>query len=380
MLDRHDSNQIDRAFDIRYNLPHWLRIWVLIAFLFIALLSSIATTAQAPTASTDEPISSLNAAINRPASHLLSGFRWELQTWNNCGPASITIALSYFGWTDNQETAASYLKPDTEDKNVSPSEMVAFVNEATGVRAVTRMGGTLELLKSFVASGFPVVISTGYLLEGEDWLGHYRTIVGYDDIQQIFYVYDSLLGAGEDGAGLRLNYSEVDLYWQQFNRNFIVLFEQNDEPQIRSLLGNLADLSSAAEQALTAAQEEARTNPQNGFAWFNIGTSLVALNRYEEASRAYDQAFRLSLPWRMLWYQFSPYRAYYEVGRYSDVMALAMSNLNNGGEYVEETHYWQGQALLAQGNEAEAETAFRRALTHNSRYEAAQSEITKLSE
>jgi len=306
------------------------------------------------------------------------GFRHVQQGWNNCGPASITIALSYYGWEENQEFSASFLKPDREDKNVTPREMVSFVNEQTGVRALTRMGGSLDLLKSLTAGGFPVLVSLGYMPEGYDWLGHYLTVVGYDDRQQAVYVYDSFLGTGDNGEGMAVAYSELDRDWQQFNRTFIVLYRPDEENRIREILGELADPTQAAEHALQVAQEEARANPQNGFAWFNIGTALVALGRDQEAATAYDQARQLNLPWRMLWYQFGPYEAYFNVGRYDDVLALVEANLNNGVEYVEETYYWQGRVFAARGQTDEAAAAFNQALLHNSRYIAAEEALTML--
>ncbi len=308
----------------------------------------------------------------------LYGFTPVKQTWNNCGPANITMALSYYGWRQGQETAAAYLKPDREDKNVSPWEMVAFVNDQTGVRALTRVGGTLDLLKDFLANEFPVIIETGYMPEGYDWIGHYQTLVGYDDAQRVFYLYDSYLGSGENGAGLPGSYEMLDRFWSHFNRTFIVLYRQDEEDRIRRILGDWADPQVAAERAAATAQEEARRDPKNGFAWFNLGSSLTRLGRYQEASAAFDQARRIGVPWRMTLYQFGPFEAYFEVGRYSDVLALVDANLNNGGEFVEETHYWKGQVLAAQGNPQEAAAAFRRALSHNPRFVAARDALSAL--
>lgn len=313
-----------------------------------------------------------------PSNARIYGLRSVVQTWNNCGPATITMGLSYFGWAEDQMVAASFLKPDEEDKNVTPGEMVRFVNEQTGIRALTRMGGTLELLRTFITGGFPVITSIGYAPEGEDWLGHYRAIVGYDDAQQQFYAYDSYLGTGENGEGIVVPYAELDAAWQQFNRRFIVLYEPQNEGRIAEILGVRADLEAAAVLALEIAQGEAQSNPRNGFAWFNIGTALLALEQYEQAAVAYDRARQFDLPWRMLWYQFGPYEAYFNVGRYEDVMALVNSNLNNGGAYVEETYFWQGQVYAAQGDIANARTAFNRALQANSRYVAAQETLTAL--
>lgn len=313
-----------------------------------------------------------------PSDHRLFGVRHIQQTWNNCGPANVTMALSYFGWQSGQEEAAAYLKPDSEDKNVSPHEMVAFVNESSGVRAITRMGGDMDLLKLLVSSEFPVIIESGYAPEGYDWIGHYRTVVGYDDALQVFYIYDSYLGAGENGAGMAIPYREFDRDWQNFNRVFITLYLPEREGELVEILGDRADVLRAAEMALETAQAEARANPQNVYAWFNMGTSLARLGRYEEASVAYDRATQIGLHYRMTWYQFGIFEAYYNTQRYDDVMSYVNTNLTSGGEYVEETHYWQGMVHAAQGRTNEARASFNRALRHNPRYQAASDALARL--
>jgi hypothetical protein len=134
--------------------------------------------ASLPTESADLTIASV-PALQRPATARLYGFTAIKQTWNNCGPANVTMALSYYGWQEDQEYAATVLKPDREDKNVNPWELVSFINDESGVRALTRIGGDMELLKQFLAHDLPVIIETGYMPEGYDWIGHYQTVVGY---------------------------------------------------------------------------------------------------------------------------------------------------------------------------------------------------------
>jgi len=319
-----------------------------------------------------------DAAASNPPAARLYGFTHVQQTWNNCGPANITMALSYYGWREGQDVAASYLKPDAEDKNVNPTEIVAFVNDHTNLRAITRIGGEMELLKAFLASDFPVIVETGYMPEGEDWFGHYQTVVGYSDADQFVFIYDSYLGSGENGEGLAETYSDFDDNWQDFNRTFIVVYEQEREGEVREILGDRADLTLAAERAFDIAQTEARATPQEWAPWFNMGTSLVRLGRYEEAAVAYDQARQLDIPWRMLWYQFGPYEAYFNIGRYDDVMSLVDINLASSQGYVEETYYWQGRVLAEQGEPQQAMNAFNTALTHNPFYTAAQDALQEL--
>ncbi|NLF75496.1 MAG: hypothetical protein GX573_07340, partial [Chloroflexi bacterium] len=44
-------------------------------------------------------------SVPLPAAFKLDGFRYEQQGWNNCGPTTMTMALSHFGWSENQYTA-----------------------------------------------------------------------------------------------------------------------------------------------------------------------------------------------------------------------------------------------------------------------------------
>lgn len=333
---------------------------------------------QVPTPTLPPPPITLEPTSSTPSTAYLTGFRYVTQTWNNCGPATITMALSYFGWQEGMEFAASVLKPDDEDKNVTSIEMTAFVNDQSGVRALWRMGGTQDLLKSFLANGLPVVIAIGFAPEGYDWLGHYRLLVGYDDAQGVFFAYDSYLGNGDNGNGITVPYGELDADWRQFNRKFIVLYRPGQEIRLRNLLGEWVEPARAAELALERAQEETRVTPQDGFAWFNAGTALVALGRYDEAALAYDQSRRFNLPWRMLWYQFGPFEAYFNVGRYSDLEALVTTNLINGGQYIEETYYWQGQLYITQGQSSAAADAFERSLRINPNFVAAQDALSSL--
>jgi tetratricopeptide (TPR) repeat protein len=119
-----------------------------------------------------------------------------------------------------------------------------------------------------------------------------------------------------------------------------------------TLLGSNADEQQNWRNALEVARAEAVANPNDPFAWFNMGTNFVGLDMFAEAAVAYDQARNVGegLPWRMMWYQFGPFEAYMATGRYQDVIDLAQANLNDGGgQYVEETYYYAGLARAGLG-------------------------------
>ena len=336
-----------------------------------------ATTTVAPSAptatATDEPAASLPDHV--PPFTMI----YQRQTWNNCGPANATMALSYYGWQDDQEFAEDYLKPGgREDKNVSPSEIVSFIENRSGLRAIARIGGDLELMRALLDAGFPVILEVGYRPEGHDWLGHYRTLAGYHHPSRQFFLYDSYIGPDDNNGIISQNYADLDEDWRHFNRVFIVVYEANREEQVHELLGERLDETQAAEWALAQALAEARAQPGNSFAYFNAGAALTLLGRHDEAVRYFDEARRGDIPWRMTWYRFTPYEAYFAAGRLVDLSALLESSLNAGGAYVEETYYWRGRLREAQGEISAARANYRTALSRNPRYEAAQQALAAL--
>lgn len=334
--------------------------------------------AQLPPPTTDAETLASSAPVSlAPPEARNFGFQYVRQTWNNCGPANVTMALSYYGWQESQDFARQYLRGTNEDKNVSPQEIVNFVNEQSGVRALYRIGADLDTLQRLVAAGLPIMVELGYAPEGNDWLGHYQTVVGYNTPSQTIFVYDSYIPSDQ---GLPVAYRDFDRNWQQFSRTLIVLYPQEREGEVLNILGDLATAEGAYQVALETAQREARENPQNGFAWFNIGKAQTRLGNYEAAAAAFDRARTLNLPWRMSWYQFEPFEAYYETGRFDDVLALVQSNQTTlGGDYVEETLYWEGRVYEARGELAQAASSYRRALRSNSRYEAARTALERVS-
>ena len=342
-------------------------------------IATIASSTPMPTRPALVETAAPRSSPNRlPTSARIYGLLHQQQTWNNCGPATITMALSYYGWRRDQAFAAERLKPNREDKNVSPEELAAFVEAESNVKAIVRMGGTLDLLKRLVANDFPVVIETGAMFEAYDWIGHYRALVAYDDAYDVFFFFDSFLGVGDSAQGVSISYVDVDIHWRAFNRTFIVVYEPQREALLRELMSDYWLEKDAAIIAFETAQMEARREPQNAFAWFNMGTSLVTLERYEEAAAAFDQANRTGqLPWRMHWYQYGAFAAYYHVGRYDDVMSLVRINQNNARE-LEETYYWQGRVQEARGNPQGAAASYRRALAYNRHFVAARQALAAL--
>ena len=311
-----------------------------------------------------------------PDRMLLAGFNYvdQKNRWNYCGPANLTMALSYWGWEGTRDDIARVVKPGEvdvkdfiqagkADKNVMPQEMLDFVNDQTEFTGVIRYGGTLDLLKRFVAAGYPVVVEKGYYERDYTgkiaWLGHYQFVTGYDDGTGEFIVQDTY----DNGPNYRDPYEEFKEGWRSFNYLFMVIYPPAESETINELLGLWLDETWANQHALEIAEAEIDNAAGNDefFAWFNKGTSLVNLQRYGEAATAFDQAFTLyadlgqddnQRPYRIMWYQTSPYWAYFYTGRYQDVINLANTTLNDtiSEPTLEESLYWRAMAAYAIGD------------------------------
>ena len=297
--------------------------------------------------------------VTPPESVTLKSPKWEKQDINNCGPATLAMYLRFYGWQGTQGDVAKVVHPNQRDKNVRWDEMVYYVKTHAGwLDALFRVGGTVDGLKRFIANGYPVVIETGYTVE-QGWVGHYLLITGYDDSEGIFIVQD--VTAGPDR---RVPYETVDKQWQEFNRLYIVVFPPDDVDVINTLLGPDADETVNRQNALAAAQADVAANPDNPFAYFNLGSNLNYFDRYAEAAEAFDKARELGLPKRMLFYQFGPYRAYFNLGRYQDVIDLSTFTLDYRPD-LEESYFWRGWAEHMLGDKNAAIADFRNALEVN---------------
>jgi tetratricopeptide (TPR) repeat protein len=294
------------------------------------------------------------------------------------------MALSYWGWQGDQYAIAPFTKPNDRDKNVMPDEMAGFVESQTDLRVVTRVGGDVDLLRSLIAAGFPVIVEKGFEGAGFDgWMGHYELITGYDDAARLFTAQDSYMG-----PDLEISYDTLASNWRAFNFTYLMIYPPDREAEVLALLGPQADEASNLHYTAQKASDEsyALAGRDQFFAWFNRGTGLVALQDYAGAAAAYDQAFALypsipedERPWRMMWYQTGPYWAYSYTGRYQDVIDLATKTLDNMSEPVlEESYYWRGLAREAMGDIPGAIEDFRAGLRDHPGFVPALEQLKRL--
>jgi tetratricopeptide (TPR) repeat protein len=291
------------------------------------------------------------------------------------------MALTYWGWQGNRDVIGKAVKPTDKDKNVMPYELQDYIlDNVPGISATVRYGGDLDLLKRLVSAGFPVVVEKGiYELDVNGkygWMGHYGFVTGYDDTQDLIIYQDTYQPAGaEPGPNRKIKTSTFLEGWRAFNYVFVVVYPNEKESELLTLLGPFADEVWASQHALNVAQSEAQTlaDIDRFFAWFNVGTSHIALLQYADAAIAYDYAFSMYAnldtndsvrPYRMMWYQTGPYKAYYYTNRFADVINLADTTLNDtiAEPVLEESLYWRGMAYYMAGKTDLAVNDYRAAL------------------
>jgi hypothetical protein len=317
-----------------------------------------------------------NLATLQPiqAAVTLTGITHTWQTLNNCGPAVLAMALSYYGVTQDQQTIAQTLRPNPNDQNVRPDELATYaLNQGFG--ATLRVNGDAERLRRFLSHGIPVILETW---EGEDPMNltdgfaHFRLVTGYDDARQVWIVYDSYFvrdpvnGQGP-AQGTYVPYAQADRLWRIMNRKYVVLYPTVQASLVQQILAEDLDDQTMWQGALAQAQAELDQQVTDPFAWFNLGSSRYAAGLASEAVIAFHQAQALGLPQRMFWYQYELLEAYYATGQYAALVELVAAQLTTATG-IEEFYYWQAMALAALGNTRQAQHALSQALTINPNY------------
>ena len=317
-----------------------------------------------------------------PESVSLGGITLQPQAFNNCGPATLSMNLEFWGWEGFQSDIQRVIKPRLEDLSVTPAELVAFVEGHTDFKALVRQAGTLDLLKRFIAAGIPFMVERGYFVPSDGWMGHFGVINGYDDAAGTVHIPDSFSGI------IDMRYEDLQRFWDQFNNTYLVVYPPEREAEVMALLGADADADANLEKALHQARSRAKdlTGQQQFFAAYSTGSILVQMQRWEEAAAAYDTAFALynalyqeDRPWRLFWYETGAYEAYYHTGRYQDVLGLADKVLDETpSKGLPETYLWRARANVALGDEVTAAYDYKRALTWHPNWQPALDGLAEL--
>jgi tetratricopeptide (TPR) repeat protein len=302
--------------------------------------------------------------INPPIRAVLPGTKWIPQSFNNCGPATTSMILQYFGHTVDQNTTKAALRTNSDDKNVFAYEIRDYLKNDFNLEARIFYNGDLYRIKQLIANGFYLML--------EDWLhpnediGHVTIIRGYDDERGVLIADDSFIG-----NGIMYKYDEFDgAQWKPFNRSYMPIYTADKEPLLKAIVGDDWDEQKMYLKAVQKNQRDVEANSDDVYAWFNIGTSQYALKNYAQAREAFEKSQAIGWPKRMLWYQIQPVQTYIELGDYQKALQTAQIGLWANDSFPE-LHYESARAYKGLGNTEAAKTEALKALNYDANYHPA---------
>lgn len=297
------------------------------------------------------------------------------QTFNNCGPATLAMTLSYFGVKRTQSELGNELRPyqnaagDNDDKSVTLEELVNKAEEL-GFVGYHRPGGGIEMLQTLVANDLPVMVRTWTQMD-ED-IGHYRVVKGFDEERQVVIQDDSL-----QGKDVEIPYNDFLVMWEKFGYEYAVIGWPEEQEKIEAILGEDVDEMVAWRESVEEARVRVSENPGDIYGRFNLAVSLYEIGEYEESVEQFEQV-ESQLPFRTLWYQIEPLLAYQKLGRYEQLLPRIERILSGGNRAFSELYQMRGEIYLEQGRVEEARREFELALVYNRNYRPAQLSLSEL--
>jgi hypothetical protein len=181
------------------------------------------------------------AVAPTPPSTRLGPLTYIRQTLNNCGPASISEVLAYWGVQRTQAQGQAALRPDANSRGMMPYPVPAYI-KAANMNVIMGVNGTPAIVKALVANGFPVIVAQ--LVSVQEPIAHYREIEGYDDQRQVFISTDTYLGPNHE-----ISYSEFNQLWARGNQRFMVVYPPAKADLANAVLKSVGWDQKAAYQA-----------------------------------------------------------------------------------------------------------------------------------
>jgi hypothetical protein len=297
-----------------------------------------------------------------PVKKILKNDYHIFQSFNNCGPASFSMALSYYGINVSQKTLGDELRPyqvaggDNDDKSVTLEEIADKAKDYK-LTAYHRPSGDIEKIKMFITYDMPILTRTW--LKTNDDIGHYRVIKGYDDERKIIVQDDSL-----QGKNLEYTYDEFFEIWKKYNYEYVVLVPEDKVSKAEAILGVDLDEKAAWQKSIELSKAELKKNPNDIYAGFNLSVALYKTKDYKDSIEAFEKV-EDKIASRTLWYQIEPILAYYQLGDYDRVFEISDQILNNHNRAYSELYILRGKIYEKQNKITQAKSEFDKARLYN---------------
>ncbi len=217
----------------------------------------------------------------------LPGITHDYQRFNNCGPVSTSMALSFYGLNLTQYDIAPVVKGAATDTNAAPYELSAYIQQQ-GLDAPVRVNGNLDILRALLSNNIPVIVEQWLERPDDELTAHYRLVRGYDQAAGLIYVNDSYTG-----PNLRYSEADFDRWWQAFHRIYIPVYPPEQEPLVRAIVGEEQwEAGAMWQKAADRALAETQSDP-NLYNWYNLGEARLRLNDVAGAVEAFEQSLSL---------------------------------------------------------------------------------------
>lgn len=298
------------------------------------------------------------------------------ETFNNCGPATLSMVLRYYDTKKSQKEIADIIRPyqhprgDNDDKSISFSEFSDYIKQFDLV-GVAKVNGDVNTLKKIIANNVPVV--THNWLNEKDTIGHFIIIKGYDDTKSQFILDDSYYGPNKT-----ISYATLLKLWQPFNYEYFFITRPEKIDLAKEIVGEFDD-KKLYEASITRADEESGLNHDSIYPYFNKSTAYYYLGDHQKSIENFEK-IENKLPNRMLWYQIEPIQAYYELKNYDKALKLIDATLKKDNRAFSELYYIRGQIYEAQNKVDEARVEYKKALIYNKNYKLAQKALDRLNQ
>lgn len=169
------------------------------------------------------------AAAPIPAGYVLSGMPLVRQTYNACGPASITQVLGYFGLHVALADVSRQTRP-TERSYMTAQAIVNFAPQV-GMEARLYSGGSLTTVRAAIRQGLPLIALQSHIPKAGTVIPHWRVVVGYDDARQQVYLMDPLLGY------VAMSYADFTRVWADHRGQFALLYPPSWRVKAQQTIG-----------------------------------------------------------------------------------------------------------------------------------------------
>ena len=252
-----------------------------------------------------------------PASAVIAEMNHVWQSLNNCGPASVVMALSSFGLDVSQETARLPLRGPNILSGMGPQKVDGWVNANFGLRSVWRNNGTNDLLRRLVANGFAPMVTQWMQDPRVSRIAHWRVVRGYDDAAATFYVNDPMLG-----HMVPLSYQWFQNNWQPFSYRYMVIYDPKDEALLRAIVGDDWNDTRMRKNFYERTKTEAYAQDTSA-AWLAYGEASYGYGSFKEAVAAFERGMTLGSVQGVFTLRSSYPQALRALGRQSEADAVA---------------------------------------------------------